>query len=242
MGERVKEAIKHCVAADAKLYCDRGFEPTEIQADGEYNSVKTLFKDVHFSICSADDHVPEAERAIRTVKETVRATIHGMPYKRLPRVMVRELVTFAERSINMLPHSDGVSDTMSPDTIVTGRPRMDYRTMKLEFGTYVQVYDGTSNDVKSRTLGAIALNPTGNANGDHYFMSLATGERLHRRSWMPLPLSDLAIARVEAIGIEEGMPAIDHVHMIAEFNPDKTVDDSAYDRDYSPPDNRRAHV
>ena len=126
---------------------------------------------MHFSICSADDHVPEAERAIRTVKETIRATIHGMPYKRLPRVMICDLAEFAVRTINMLPSSDGVSNTMSPETIVTGKPKADYRTMRLEFSTYVQVYDRTSNNTKSRTLGAIALNCTGNSSGDYFFVS-----------------------------------------------------------------------
>ena len=235
MADRNKGTIKACIAADLKMYRERGFEPAEIHADGEYNALKNSFGNVHFSICSADDHVPEAERAIRTVKETIRATIHGMPYKRLPRVMVRDLAEFAVRAINMVPSADGVSDSMSPETIVTGKPKVDYRTMKLEFGTYVQVYDGTSNDTKSRTLGAIALNSTGNSNGDYFFMSLATGRRIHRRSWTVLPISEIAISRVEAIAIEEGMPAVDRDCMINEYDPDEIVDESAYDKDYQLP-------
>ena len=116
MADRSKGTIKACIAADLKTYRERGFEPTEIHADGEYNALKDFFGGVHFSICSADDHVPEAERAIRTVKETIRATIHGMPYKRLPRVMIRDLAEFAVRTINMLPSSDGVSDTIKRTT------------------------------------------------------------------------------------------------------------------------------
>jgi hypothetical protein len=149
--------------------------------------------------------------------------------------MVRELITFAARTINMVPSHDGVSDTLSPDTIVTGRPKPDYATMKLEFGTYVQVYDGTSNDTKSRTLGAIALNPTGNSNGDYYFLSLATGHRIHRRSWTVIPISDAAISRVEAIAFQEGMPLVDTDTMLTEYDPDTVVDDDEYDRTYLPP-------
>jgi hypothetical protein len=96
--------------------------------------------------------------------------------------MVKELIAFATRAINSFPHADRISSSLSPDTIVTGRPKLDYRTLKLEFGQYVQVYDGTSNDTKSRTLGTIALNPTGNSNGNYYFMSLATGCQIHRQS------------------------------------------------------------
>jgi hypothetical protein len=155
----------NCINTDLKLFQQRGFIPTKIHANGEYNPVKESFPGIHFSICSADDHIPEAKRAIRSIKETICATIHGMPYKRLPRVMVKVLIAFVTRAINSFPHSDGISTSLSPNTIVTGQPMIDYLTLKLEFGSYVQVYDGTSNDTKSRTLGAIALNPTGNSNG-----------------------------------------------------------------------------
>ena len=235
MADRTKKTITGCITSDLKMYQDRGFVPTEVHADGEYNSVSESFAGVHFSICSADDHVPEAERAIRTTKETIRSAIHGMPYKRIPLVMIKELVTFAAHSNNMLPSSDGISDTLSPATIVTGSPKDDYRSMKLEIGSYVQVYDGTSNDTKSRTLGAITLNPTGNSSGDYYFMSLATGRKIHRRSWTELPISEAAISRVEAIALEEGMPTVDEDNMISEYDPDAIADESAYDKDYQPP-------
>jgi hypothetical protein len=215
--------MKACIASDLSLYRNRGFHPTELHADGEYNSLRDAFPDVRFTICSADDHVPEIERAIRTVKETIRATIHGMPYSRLPRVLVKELVTHAIRTLNMLPHPDGVSPNLSPTTIVTGYPKTDYRTMTLEFGTYVQVYDGTSNDTKSRTLGAIATNPTGNSSGDYYFMSLATGHRIHRRSWTVLPISDSTISRVEAIAFDENMPLVSAGHTLTEYDPDAII-------------------
>jgi hypothetical protein len=196
LANRTKSNIVDCLDADLELYRGRGFIPTEIQANSEYNCVRHSFKDVKVSICPADSHVPEAERSIRTIKETVRATIHGMPYKRLPRVMVRELVSFAARTYNMLPSGDGISTTLSPDNIVTGKPKPDYRSLQLEFGTYVQVYDGTSSDTKSQTLGAIALNPTGNSSNDHYFMSLVTGKRIHRRAWTVISVSDLAISTI----------------------------------------------
>lgn len=157
-----------------------------------------------------------------------------MPYGRLPRVVVKELVSFASRAHNMLIAKDGISQTISPECIVTGKPKPDYRCMKLAFGTYVQVYNGTSNDTKSRTLGAI-LNPTGKAKGDYYFLSLATGEKIHRRSWVDLPISDLVISRVEAIALEEEMPPVDGPNSIIEYNPGHIVDETEYDKDYHPP-------
>jgi hypothetical protein len=235
IADRSAPLIKSCVASDLKLYRARGFNPTDIHADGEFATIQSSFPDIRFTICAADAHVPEIERAIRTVKETVCATIHGMPFHRLPQVLVKELIVFATRSANILPHPDGVSPTLSPDSIVTGAAKVDFTTMRLEFGTYVQVYDGTSNDTKSRTLGAIATNPTGNSSGDYYFVLLATGHRIQRRSWVILPISDTVISQVEAIALSEEMPPIDTGHPLAEYDPDATVDLDTYDCNYVPP-------
>jgi hypothetical protein len=50
---------------------------------------------------------------------------------------------------------------------MTGRPNPNYNDMKIELGVYAQVYDdsGPANTVRARTTGAIALTPTGNAQG-----------------------------------------------------------------------------
>jgi hypothetical protein len=92
-----------------------------------------------------------------------------------------------------------VSDTLSPLTIMTGKPNPDYHSMKVEFGSYVHVFEENSptNSNKSRTTGAIALNPTGNAQGDYHFMSLSTWKRLARTQWTALPMPDAVIAAVK---------------------------------------------
>jgi hypothetical protein len=107
---------------------------------------------------------------------------------------------------------------------------------KLEFGTYVQVYNGTSSDKKSRTLGAIATNPTGHSSGIHFFMSLETGLRIHRCSWTVLSISDATISCVETLAAHEGMPPVDHSVSINEYDPDEIIDESAYDHNYLSPD------
>jgi hypothetical protein len=208
--DRTNPLLKACIQANLAVYQCRGFTPTDIHADGEFSALRTAFPDIRFSICAADAHVPEVERAIRSIKETIRATIHGMPFHHLPRVLVKELAAFAMRN--------RVSVTMSPATIVTGAPKTDFTTMKLEFGTYVQVYEGTSS----------------NTTGDYFFMSLGTGERIQRRSWTVLPISDIVISRVEAIAFAEEMPRVDTKHSLPEYDPDAVVDISTYDRDFIP--------
>ena len=80
----------------------------------------------------------------------------------IPKLMVVELVAMATRCLNGFPRDDGVSDHMSPHSIVTGRARMDYNKIPLEFGSYVQLLDRSTNTIRAGTIGAIALNPTGN--------------------------------------------------------------------------------
>lgn len=53
--------------------------------------------------------------------------------------------------------------------------------------------------MSTRTTGAIALRPTGNAQGGFYFMSLTTGRRLSRNHWTMLPMPQDVIDRVHVL-------------------------------------------
>jgi hypothetical protein len=48
-----------------------------------------------------------------------------------------------------------------------------------------------------RTIGAICLGPRGSIQGGYNFMSLSTGERIHRREWTSLPMPKDVIDRVQ---------------------------------------------
>jgi len=94
--------------------------------------------------------------------------------------MVKEVVFNSAKVLNQFPAKNGISDTLSPLTILTGCPNPNYNDLKLEFGLYVQVFEDNNptNTTASRNTGAITLNPTGNAWGDYFFMSLTTGRCL----------------------------------------------------------------
>jgi hypothetical protein len=53
-----------------------------------------------FELTARDAHVGEIERSIRTIKERVRADVHDMPYKRLPKMMMIEFVRRAVMILN----------------------------------------------------------------------------------------------------------------------------------------------
>ena len=54
-----------------------------------------------------------------------------------------------------------------------------------------------------RTTGALALRPTGNAQGNFYFFSLTTGRVLNRVHATPLPMPDYVIKRVEILACRQ---------------------------------------
>ena len=121
---------------------------------------------------SRDEHVPEVERLIRTIKERCRCFFALIPFKKIPHRMAIELVNTCIFYINAFPWISGPEKTLSPFTIVQGRHLNYHKHFQVIFGEYAQTYEGTDNTMKARTVGAIALGPTGNAQGGVNFFSL----------------------------------------------------------------------
>jgi hypothetical protein len=188
------------------LYTNRGFRVNTILADPEFRPMQNDIPGAQMHCCGADEHVPDIERYIRTVKDRVRSRYNSLPFARIPRIMLIQLVKTAVFWLNSFPSADGVSDVLSPRYILTGRS-IDYkRHVQLEFGAYVQTHDEHSNDMNSRTTSAICLGPTGNVQGTHYFLSLRTGKLLRKHRWTLLPTPTDVIDRVNDFGAQQGMP------------------------------------
>ena len=217
-----------------RLYEARGFRVSDIHADREFECLHSSLLPVELNTVAPDSHVGEVERSIRTIKERLRSTVHGLPYKRLPKLLVHSIVSDAVRCLNLFPWKYGISDTLSPDNIVRGTALPDFPALRLELGAYVQVFEdcAPSNTPRARSLGAIALHPTGNAQGDYFFLSLATGSRISRHTWTELPIPDTAIARVEALALHERQPLVQARGFVVEWRPDHPIDPDEYDLDY----------
>ena len=56
-----------------------------------------------------------------------------------------------------------------------------------------------------RMIGRICLRLTGNSQGRHWFMSLATGAQITCHRWTPLQMPSEVIQHVSHIGKEQGM-------------------------------------
>ena len=60
--------------------------------------------------------------------------------------------------------------------------------------------------MRKRTVGAVALRPSGNVQGSFYYYSLVTGRRLHRRRCTPLPMPQEVIDRTHFIANNQKTP------------------------------------
>jgi hypothetical protein len=234
---RAKSTILCELKTVLNIYSARGFTVHDVHADAKFECVRHDLYPIVLNIAPADSHVGEVERSIRTIKERLRSCVHGLPFKRLPKLLVSHMTTHAVRCLNQFPWANGISDTLSPSDIMLGTPLPDYTQMRLEFGSYAQVFEDNSpsNTPRARSLGAIALTPTGNAQGDVYFLSLATGHQISRHNWTAVPMTDIAVDRVELLAYNEGQPLIQEHGLVVEWRPDQPLDPDEYDPDFAPP-------
>ena len=129
-----------------------------------------------------------------------------LPFKQVLRVMLIHLIKNTVFWLNTLPTRDGVSSTHSPCYLMTGQ-ELDYNNhVRLEFGEYVQTHEEHTNNMDKRTMGAICLGPTGNQQGSHWFLSLATGARVSHQKWTQLPMPWEVIHRINELGKQQHMP------------------------------------
>jgi hypothetical protein len=99
----------------------------------------------------------------------------------------------------------GVSKNLSPKTIMSGKT-LDYKkNMSLKIGQYCQEHeeDNPRNSQIAWTKGTISLGPSGNLQGGFKFIALNTGKKIVRCSWDVIPMPDLVIARVNALGSDQ---------------------------------------
>ena len=82
--------------------------------DGEFEKLKPLMPSVECNRTTAKEHVSEAERTIRTLKERTRGLLGTLPFENLPQRMKIEFVYFMVLWMNAFPVKSGESDKISP--------------------------------------------------------------------------------------------------------------------------------
>jgi hypothetical protein len=119
------------------------------------------------------------------------------------------MVFYAVKLLNYFPVKGGVSEIYGPKAIMSGEV-LDFKKFSLPFGSYCQVHEEKlpRNSLVGRTLGAISLGPSGNAQGGHRFFTLNTSRVITRRSWDAIPMPESVVDRVNFIGRDQPQQAV----------------------------------
>ena len=173
--------------------------------DGQFEPLRRDLAEmgIQLNTVSIDEHVPEIERQIGTLKERARAIYCTLSFRKVPRCLIIEMLYAANYWLNMFPCKGGISQTISPCTLLTGLTMNYHRHCRLEFGEYVQTHEEHDNSLNPRTIGALALHPAGNVQGGYFFLSLTTGKVINCMRWTRIPMPKEVIDRVESMAHQE---------------------------------------
>ena len=204
--DKKQASVMKAFKSTAAVYTGGGFKVEHAVMDGEFKYLEEDLKtslQINLNTTSRAEHEGVIERYIRVVKERMRSTMNVLPFKHLPPTMVIELAKREVFWLNSFPKQGGISSTLSPRTIVTGNTISYNRHCTYDFGEYVQTHEEHDNGMGTRTVGALALRPTGNIQGGWYFLSLDTGRILNRGAATKLPMPNEVIDRVNRMARQQ---------------------------------------
>ena len=123
------------------LYARGGFQVGTVLMDNEFEKLQNLVPILAINTTAAKEHVPEVERKIRLIKERGRGILNTLPFKKMPRLMLIELVYHMVLWLNAFSADSGVSETLSPRKIVCHHKLGFAKHCKSQFGTYCEVHN-----------------------------------------------------------------------------------------------------
>ena len=128
LNDRTVDSIYNGLDKILRSYNDAGFTVTVIHSDREFKSIMDDVKDnldIKMEYPAKGDHVPEAKRNNRTIGERIRAGYNCLPFKAMPKVLLRYLSMVSTNQLNFFPAKGGVSAYYSPYMIMK-KKNLDY--------------------------------------------------------------------------------------------------------------------
>ena len=115
--------IYHALDHILNKYTRARYTITDLSADNEFEPILAHLENedslnVNLHIVAAQEHVPEAERNHKVMKERIRATYHQLPFDALPRVVMQVLVAEVASKLNYFPSNGGYR--LQPEGFVKG--------------------------------------------------------------------------------------------------------------------------
>ena len=73
------------------------------------------------NLSTKNKHVPDTKQQTRVVKEQCRVTQHGLPFQRMPNILTTYIVINSVKMLGLFPTKGGISDNLTPKTIIPGK-------------------------------------------------------------------------------------------------------------------------
>ncbi len=177
--------------------------------DNKFKKLQNLMPILAINTTAAKEHVPEIECKIRLIKEQGRGILNTLQFKKMPRMMLIELIYHIMLSLNAYPTKTGVSETLPPRKIVYQHKLVFAKHCKLPFRTYCEAHrePAPTNSMVAHSTLSIVLGPTGNLQGLYKLFSLVTNQKIKWCVFTPHPMPNLVIKKVEAFGKFNALPS-----------------------------------
>jgi hypothetical protein len=103
-------------------YVKRVFLLEIVKVDGQFEPIRGALAELGITLnkCSREEHVPVAERRIHTLKERCKCICNTLPFKKLPGMVIVQMVITCNFWLNIFPPKDGVSRNINLRELITG--------------------------------------------------------------------------------------------------------------------------
>jgi hypothetical protein len=212
-----------------ELLHSRGFIPMIVHTDPQsaFRALTTQFPGVVIDVGGAGDYVSKVDAKIRRIKELYRSMKAGLPWK-LPPSLVKDLVTYAVSHIN-IRRTTALNVNVCPKVLFTGLCMNYKKELSLAFGNYAEVYNGTDNTARSRSVPCIALYSCNNMTGSWTFLNLSTKQYIRRSQWQKMQTMESIISQMNAFDPEpiRQLPVIQQELLEREERPEPVSEQTA---------------
>ena len=117
-----QENLKKSLVPIFRFYTSRGLDIQHMRADFQFECLREDIYPINLHTTAAGEHVPEVERSIQTIEGDCRALYNSLPYKNLPKQLLKGMVEYVVHIRNLFPTKNSVSPIYGPTTLLTGLP------------------------------------------------------------------------------------------------------------------------
>jgi hypothetical protein len=159
---------------------------------------------------NAQDHVPEAERNNRTIKERIRAAYHRLPYKAIPRIMINYLAMIQEKQTQPIPREGrGLQILQPPHDIEPDKAGLHQTLCCAIWSLRTSQPRVNENELKYyKNIGRDLPAPGTNQQGGHELMDLNSGQLISRNIVHEIPVTNVVIKAVENMAYQQGFKSL----------------------------------